>query len=59
MVGRKYTLKFECPRCKSKNVELRVEVPWSTNGLMPRQKIYLECKDCGFSKSLENQKESR
>jgi len=41
-------MKFNCPRCKSKNVYIAVEVLWSIDGLMPKQKIFLKCEDCGF-----------
>ncbi|EMR73380.1 hypothetical protein MBGDN05_00717 [Thermoplasmatales archaeon SCGC AB-539-N05] len=41
-------MKFSCPRCNSKNVVIMVEVPWSTDGLMPKQKIFLKCEDGGF-----------
>lgn len=37
----------KCPKCGSKKLILVLKVPWSTNGLMPKQKIFLRCKDCG------------
>ncbi len=41
-------MKFNCPKCNSKNVNIVIEVPWSTDGLIPNQKISLKCRDCGF-----------
>jgi transcription elongation factor Elf1 len=41
-------MKFNCPRCNSENVYIAAEVPWSTDGLMPKQKIFLKCEDCDF-----------
>ncbi|MCD6468166.1 MAG: hypothetical protein J7L32_02495 [Thermoplasmata archaeon] len=36
------------------------EVPWSTDGLIPKQKIFLKCENCGFiiplSKTKKQQK---
>jgi len=53
-------MKFICPKCNSKNMVIVVEVPWSTDGLIPKQKIFLKCENCGFiiplSKTKKQQK---
>ncbi len=40
--------KSGCPKCGSKKLVLVLKVPWSTNGLMPKQQIFLKCEDCGY-----------
>ena len=40
--------KFECPKCGSKKLTLVLKVPRSTDGLMPKQQIFLKCEDCGY-----------
>jgi len=40
---------FRCPKCGSENVILVLRVPWSTDGLVPEQHIFLECRDCGHA----------
>jgi hypothetical protein len=49
-------MKFISPRCNSKNVNIVVEVPWSTDGLTPKQKIFLKCEDCGFVITISRMK---
>jgi len=44
---------FRCPECGSGNVTLVLRVPWSTDGLVPEQHIFLECMDCGHVISIE------
>jgi len=48
-------MKFKCPRCGSKNVVLVIQVPWSTDGLIPKQKIFLKCNDCGYTMPISVQ----
>lgn len=38
----------KCPKCGGKNLVVVVRLPWSTNGLVPRRKIFLRCEDCGY-----------
>jgi len=37
-----------CPRCKSENLVIVAMLPWSTDGLTPRRKLFLKCEDCGY-----------
>lgn len=46
--------KIKCPRCGSENLTLVFKVPWSTDGLIPKQQIFLKCEDCGYEFLLDN-----
>jgi len=46
--------KSRCPKCGSKRLVLVLKVPWSTDGLMPKQKIFLKCEDCGYEISIKS-----
>jgi len=37
-----------CPRCKSESLVIVAMLPWSTDGLIPRRKLFLKCEDCGY-----------
>jgi len=45
---------YNCPKCGSKRLVLVLRVPWSTDGLMPKQKIFLRCEDCGYEIPVES-----
>ncbi|MCD6411344.1 MAG: hypothetical protein J7L20_02795 [Thermoplasmata archaeon] len=40
---------LRCPRCGSEDFVIVARLPWSTDGLTPKQIIFLECKKCHFS----------
>ena len=42
------TNKYTCQKCGSKKLILVLKLPWSTDGLMPKQQIFLKCEDCGY-----------
>ncbi len=44
---------LRCPKCGSNNVGIDLRVPWSTDGLVPEQHIFLECRDCGYTISID------
>ncbi len=44
---------FRCPKCGSENVSIVLRVPWSTDGLVPEQHVFLECNDCGYTVTID------
>lgn len=44
---------FRCPKCGSDNVGIVLRVPWSTDGLIPEQHVFLECRNCGHTVSID------
>ncbi|MCD6513230.1 MAG: hypothetical protein J7K61_06490 [Thermoplasmata archaeon] len=39
---------YACPKCGSSELIILLKVPWSTDGLTPKQQIFLKCEDCGY-----------
>ncbi|MCD6448818.1 MAG: hypothetical protein J7L58_07275 [Thermoplasmata archaeon] len=40
--------KSGCPKCGSEKLVLVLRLPRSTDGLMPKQQIFLKCENCGY-----------
>lgn len=44
---------MRCPRCGSRDLVLVLKVPFSTDGIFSRGKIFFECRECGWRRYLK------